>query len=1375
MTISVDRASVSARVDESHALLQGLRSGAGRLLAILITGILALAGVGAVVAPTAQAAATDSSGFIYTANDTSVSVQGCNETCTGASVTIPSTMDVGGNTLPVTSVATNNWTQTGRIASLTIPSSVTSIGGYFNGKDIVSIVFAPNSGVTVIPDAAFSSMSSLRSITLPDRVQVLGNYAFKYDSNLRSIVLPDTITTIGSGGVFDGTGITSLNVPTSLVTIGSGAFQGTISGALVMPPNVTTIGDSAFRGGNITSLTLNSQVTSIASNAFALNQLTSLTLPPSLQTIGSRAFERNQLTSLTIPSSVTSIGDYAFAYNNFTSTPTVPAGTSVGTGLFASEGTESNGVKWVNSGAGAITIVGCEAACQGQSVVIPSSIGGLPVTSVATNNWTQTGQIASLTIPSSVTSIGGYFNGKDIVSIVFAPNSGVTVIPDAAFSSMSSLRSITLPDRVQVLGNYAFKYDSNLSSIVLPDTITTIGSGGVFDGTGITSLNIPTSLVTIGSGAFQGKISGALVMPPNVTTIGDSAFRGSNITSLTLNSQVTSIASNAFALNQLTSVTLPRKSADNWVACIRAQSVDVVDDSKSSVTSIGDYAFAYNNFTSTPTVPAGTSVGTGLFASEGTESNGVKWVNSGAGAITIVGCEAACQGQSVVIPSSIGGLPVTSVATNNWTQTGQIASLTIPSSVTSIGGYFNGKDIVSIVFAPNSGVTVIPDAAFSSMSSLRSITLPDRVQVLGNYAFKYDSNLSSIVLPDTITTIGSGGVFDGTGITSLNIPTSLVTIGSGAFQGKISGALVMPPNVTTIGDSAFRGSNITSLTLNSQVTSIDSNAFALNQLTSVTLPASLRTIGSRAFSNNRIASVTVPPNVLTLSSDAFAENTNGGATASAQLTYVPPTFTNLTPPDGVIGTPYSWTFGASGASLSVGSGVQARTRVQVRTSSATLPAGLTLNSQTGVVSGTPSAVGTYTFGLNATNAGGTYSSDRVTIEVVSDRSLSGVSPSSGTTAGGTEITITGTNFTSGGLFGVTVGGVAATNVTLVSSTSITATTPAGSAGAVNVTVTNSDGQSASSVRGFTYLAPAGSESGGGSGSGSGNSSGSSGSGSVSATPSSTSVVQVPSNSVDTAVSTASDLDSLTVLSGADAAKATVVEVSKPVSTDPASAPSVSVISGAAVAPVAQGLPSSSTFTASVSLGGRTATPLGVTTSNASGQATVPAFQATEAGVYTIALSDGKGRTYYLKIEVAAAPSGVGLPSDSDAAKTVLVSVAAPVSTNAASAPTANVAVGTPVAPVIGGLPANTVITVDISSTGQTRAKTPSFVRIGSGLTNSKGRMKLPAFKASRAGTFMMRMTTPAGKAYYLKVKVTAKAKPIKKPAAKPAVVGKSRA
>ena len=43
---------------------------------------------------------------------------------------------------------------------------------------------------------------------------------------------------------------------------------------------------------------------------------------------------------------------------------------------------------------------------------------------------------------------------------------------------------------------------------------------------------------------------------------------------------------------------------------------------------------------------------------------------------------------------------------------------------------------------------------------------------------------------------------------------------------------------------------------------------------------------------------------------------------------------------------------------------------------------------------------------------------------------------------------------------MSLGGTAATNVNVVSSTSITATTPAHAAGAVNVVVTNTDAQAA---------------------------------------------------------------------------------------------------------------------------------------------------------------------------------------------------------------------------------------------------------------------------------------------------------------------------
>ncbi|HEV7926346.1 MAG TPA: IPT/TIG domain-containing protein [Verrucomicrobiae bacterium] len=84
--------------------------------------------------------------------------------------------------------------------------------------------------------------------------------------------------------------------------------------------------------------------------------------------------------------------------------------------------------------------------------------------------------------------------------------------------------------------------------------------------------------------------------------------------------------------------------------------------------------------------------------------------------------------------------------------------------------------------------------------------------------------------------------------------------------------------------------------------------------------------------------------------------------------------------------------------------------------------------------------------------------------------VSSVSPTAGPTNGGTALTITGANFIVGAT--VTLGSNAATAVAVVSSTTITATTPAGAAGAVSVKVTNSDGQSATLANGFTYIAPA---------------------------------------------------------------------------------------------------------------------------------------------------------------------------------------------------------------------------------------------------------------------------------------------------------------
>jgi hypothetical protein len=84
--------------------------------------------------------------------------------------------------------------------------------------------------------------------------------------------------------------------------------------------------------------------------------------------------------------------------------------------------------------------------------------------------------------------------------------------------------------------------------------------------------------------------------------------------------------------------------------------------------------------------------------------------------------------------------------------------------------------------------------------------------------------------------------------------------------------------------------------------------------------------------------------------------------------------------------------------------------------------------------------------------------------------VSGVTPKSGTTAGGTAVAIPGTNFQAGAT--VTIGGVAALGVAVVGNT-ITATTGAHATGPVAVAVTNPGNSSGSLSNAFFYDAPSG--------------------------------------------------------------------------------------------------------------------------------------------------------------------------------------------------------------------------------------------------------------------------------------------------------------
>jgi len=170
-----------------------------------------------------------------------------------------------------------------------------------------------------------------------------------------------------------------------------------------------------------------------------------------------------------------------------------------------------------------------------------------------------------------------------------------------------------------------------------------------------------------------------------------------------------------------------------------------------------------------------------------------------------------------------------------------------------------------------------------------------------------------------------------------------------------------------------------------------------------------------------------------------------------------PTITSVSPSTGPAaggtGVTITGTNFAAGATVTIGA-VAATNVVVVNTST------ITANTPAG-------AAGPAT--VTVTNPGGQNGSLVSAFAYVAPPTVSSVSPSSGPITGGTAVTIGGANFAPGAT--VTFGSAVATNVVVVSGTQIAATTPAGTAGAVVVSVTNSDGQKGTLSSGFTYAAP----------------------------------------------------------------------------------------------------------------------------------------------------------------------------------------------------------------------------------------------------------------------------------------------------------------
>lgn len=165
-----------------------------------------------------------------------------------------------------------------RLRKVNMPAGLCAIGtGAFQDCDALTEIAIPP-GVRRLRRNTFAGCRSLRAVCMPDGLQTLEDGVFSDCRALKGIRLPDSLRTIGSTaagtllerGVFAGSGLRELTVPSRVELIGNGAFSGCRElRTAALPEGLRQIGSQAFSDcRNLMRLRIPASVTAIGPAAF---------------------------------------------------------------------------------------------------------------------------------------------------------------------------------------------------------------------------------------------------------------------------------------------------------------------------------------------------------------------------------------------------------------------------------------------------------------------------------------------------------------------------------------------------------------------------------------------------------------------------------------------------------------------------------------------------------------------------------------------------------------------------------------------------------------------------------------------------------------------------------------------------------------------------------------------------------------------------------------------------------------------------------------------------------------------------------------------------------------------------------------------------
>ena len=136
-------------------------------------------------------------------------------------------------------------------------------------------------------------------------------------------------------------------------------------------------------------------------------------------------------------------------------------------------------------------------------------------------------------------------------------------------------------------------------------------------------------------------------------------------------------------------------------------------------------------------------------------------------------------------------------------------------------------------------------------ANLKTVTIPEGYDRLGDNAFKEQHKVETFILPSTLKLIGESAFENCGALTSITLNEGLENIGKRAFVGTNLTDITFPSTLRIINDAAFADlKDIKDLKFNAGLYYIGNTAFGLNSaitLNTIQIPASVKFIGACAF------------------------------------------------------------------------------------------------------------------------------------------------------------------------------------------------------------------------------------------------------------------------------------------------------------------------------------------------------------------------------------------------------------------------------------------------------------------------------------------------------------------------------------------------